>query len=332
MSLLKKIITHKINFMIFIYVALVITLLSSLIGYFGKYHWFLDLFAHFKMQYFILTLCFLTILIVAFFLRKRKKKNSKALIIFTILTCFTLLINFLEIFPLYVAPPSSASDNSAKKIIKLMHFNINTANNNYNQIENYILANNPDIVLLEEVNSSCLLALKQLEKKYPFKITYPQEDNFGIAMFSKFKMTSANLLYYGSRKIPYIRAEYLINGKNISIFGVHTLPPIGANLSKERNEMLAYLAKKIDSSQSTIILGDLNISPFSYYFKKLLKDGNLTNSQCGFGLQTSWPAKLFLLRIPIDHCLISNDIQIIDRKIGSNIGSDHNSLIISLKF
>lgn len=34
--------------------------------------------------------------------------------------------------------------------------------------------------------------------------------------------------------------------------------------------------------------------------------------------------------IPIDHCLVSNDIIILDRRIGSNVGSDHYPIYIEL--
>jgi len=47
----------------------------------------------------------------------------------------------------------------------------------------------------------------------------------------------------------------------------------------------------------------------------------------------SWPAFLFFkwLMIPIDHCLVSNDIRVVDVKTGASIGSDHLPLIVELE-
>jgi hypothetical protein len=42
----------------------------------------------------------------------------------------------------------------------------------------------------------------------------------------------------------------------------------------------------------------------------------LTDSTCGFGYQPTWPVANRWLRVPIDHCLVSNDIRVVRRKIG----------------
>ena len=43
----------------------------------------------------------------------------------------------------------------------------------------------------------------------------------------------------------------------------------------------------------------------------------------GFGVQPSWPTKPLILRIPIDHILVSKNIVTARRWIGPETGSDH---------
>jgi len=54
-----------------------------------------------------------------------------------------------------------------------------------------------------------------------------------------------------------------------------------------------------------------------------LKQGNLKDSEVGFGFQPTWFAPTGLPFIPIDHLLTSRNVCVLERKIGPAIGSDH---------
>jgi endonuclease/exonuclease/phosphatase (EEP) superfamily protein YafD len=57
------------------------------------------------------------------------------------------------------------------------------------------------------------------------------------------------------------------------------------------------------------------------------------NVRDGFGLLPSWPTFLFFkwLMLPLDHCLVSNDIRVADARTGEPIGSDHLPLIVEIE-
>ena len=77
-------------------------------------------------------------------------------------------------------------------------------------------------------------------------------------------------------------------------------------------------------------MGDLNTTSWSPFFSDLIEESGLRDSRKGFGIQTTWPDGLFLLRIPIDHCLVSKDISVLDRRVGPSIGSDHFPVTVDL--
>lgn len=77
-----------------------------------------------------------------------------------------------------------------------------------------------------------------------------------------------------------------------------------------------------------MVLGDLNVTPWSHVFRDLLKRTGLIDSAQGWGIQPTWPSGAVLLRIPIDHCLHSPDVAIVNREIGENVGSDHFPVIV----
>jgi endonuclease/exonuclease/phosphatase (EEP) superfamily protein YafD len=65
---------------------------------------------------------------------------------------------------------------------------------------------------------------------------------------------------------------------------------------------------------------------------RLTKNTTLTDSRIGFGIQNSWNAKNILFSIAIDHCFITNDFNVINRKIGPYIGSDHYPISVTRNF
>jgi endonuclease/exonuclease/phosphatase (EEP) superfamily protein YafD len=79
------------------------------------------------------------------------------------------------------------------------------------------------------------------------------------------------------------------------------------------------------------VLGDLNATPWSYYFQRLVRESGLTDSSKGRGIHATWPAGLFPLRIPIDHCLLSPEIGVINKMTGNNVGSDHLPVVVDLQ-
>lgn len=341
----------KLHYYWFPILITVFLLLFSLLGYGGRFFWFCDLFVHFKVQYFLISiLCGIILFVFAKFAKKTDNENRdnnlesesekktthgfaltrKTLFIYTAFSFAVALINLFEIAPLYIP---CFTESSAQNKLRLMHLNVYTANTRYNDVQQYIIEQDPDILLLEEVSEKWIKNLPEIIEKYPYKTSYPQSDNFGIAMFAKIKPVESKILLYGKYGLPYIKAVFKINGKAITFFGIHTIPPIGRTRWEARNRMLNDVAKWANglNGSPVIVLGDLNVTPWSYHFEKLLNSSNLRNSQYGFGVQPSWPTSLFPLLIPLDHCLISEEITVSNRFIGKDIGSDHYPLIVEIE-
>jgi endonuclease/exonuclease/phosphatase (EEP) superfamily protein YafD len=77
-------------------------------------------------------------------------------------------------------------------------------------------------------------------------------------------------------------------------------------------------------------MGDLNATPWSRPFHRFVGRSGLCDSRAGFGVQASFPAASALLRIPIDHVLVSCVIGVRNRRIGRDVGSDHLPVIVDL--
>ena len=79
-----------------------------------------------------------------------------------------------------------------------------------------------------------------------------------------------------------------------------------------------------------IVIGDLNLTPWSPRFRALLDDGGLGDSRVGFGHHATWPVWFPLLLIPIDHVLADPEIKVYRREVGPAVGSDHYPVLVEL--
>ncbi|VGO17032.1 hypothetical protein PDESU_05626 [Pontiella desulfatans] len=286
--------------------------IATLLGLLGRFVWFFDLFSHFRVQY--MQLC---LPLVGIALWKRMNQRAVAIILLA-------LLNYAFVLPLYFGKP----DPGTGKPIRAMLMNLNAGNGNTEQVLGAIREANPDLLLLEEVTPKWAAELAVLDSDYAYRIAEPQEGCFGIMMISKYPLEHATVVEIGTAGVPTIIAEGHFPQGTVSIIGTHPLPPIGATYSSHRNSQLAdlpYVAQK--QKHPVLLLGDLNVTPFSYWFRRVTEMG-LKNSMKGFGFQPTWPANNRFLRIPLDHVLHSPEITIHNRMVGGDVGSDHFPVMV----
>jgi endonuclease/exonuclease/phosphatase (EEP) superfamily protein YafD len=287
---------------------------ATVLGFLGRAAWFLDLFSHFRVQYLIVLAA------LGFTLLLAKRRRMAAL--FLLLACANLLV----VAPLYFGgqekPPPGADR------LRAMLINVHTKLGDPQRVSQVVRDEDPDILVLEEVSSRWMTELAWLNDHYAHRVTWPREDNFGIALFSKHPLLSSDVIFLGSGEVPTIVATVDTGQGHLHVVATHPLPPAGASYSRARNEQFELLAKQLDASRPTILLGDLNVTPWNTHFHRLLEQSGLHDSTRGYGVQPSWPSHSVLLRIPIDHCLHSPHIRIANRRIGPNVASDHYPLIV----
>ncbi len=79
-------------------------------------------------------------------------------------------------------------------------------------------------------------------------------------------------------------------------------------------------------------MGDLNTSPWSPIFRKMLKKGQLKDTRAYRGYYATWPSLLESLGIPIDHALINDKVQLVHRCVlNEGNGSDHRPIMIEIR-
>jgi endonuclease/exonuclease/phosphatase (EEP) superfamily protein YafD len=132
-------------------------------------------------------------------------------------------------------------------------------------------------------------------------------------------------------QVPTIVSWLTVEGREMVLVGTHPLPPIGEARSALRNDQLRAIAEFLNQTDARrVLVGDLNTTSWSPHFRELLAAADLVDSRRGFGVQPTWFALGGLLRLPIDHVLVSPEIEVMSRRIGPDIGSDHRPVIVDL--
>lgn len=117
----------------------------------------------------------------------------------------------------------------------------------------------------------------------------------------------------------------------VSLLAVHSTWPVTPGRTEARNDRLRGVARWFERAVDPhVAFGDFNATPWSAAFGRMMRDADLTNSLDGFGRQPSWPARLGIWGIPIDHLVHGDDVVAVDRSTGRTFGSQHRSLWVTL--
>jgi endonuclease/exonuclease/phosphatase (EEP) superfamily protein YafD len=286
-------------------------------GFFGRVGWLCELTSHFRVQY---AVC---LLMLGAFLCLKKKFRIGA-----VFTAFAAA-NLIVIVPCFLGarPPGDFGGHT----LRVMLLNVRTENERYDLVVASIKKFRPDLVVIEEVNERWLKELARLREDYPHVKHEARDDNFGIALFSRLPFEDAEIVYLGRAEVPSVTVRLVVAGRKLTILGTHPLPPGSLENFRLRNEQLDAVATFVRKQPNPlIVLGDFNVTPWSYYFERLVKEGGLTDSSAGRGIHATWPAAGLPLRIPIDHCLVSAEVGIASKIIGGNVGSGHLPVVVDL--
>jgi len=242
-----------------------------------------------------------------------------------------VLANGIRVAPQWRSSPTTSVPTAQALQLKCLLSNVHTENREFDRVLNFVQAERPDIAVFEEVDNEWFHHLYARTNILPHLHAIPRSDNFGIAVFSRFRPARIETEYFSDRELPSLVFHFGTELNHLTLIATHPLPPVFARGFEARNQHLAGLgafAAKLPSP--TIVVGDLNCSPWSPWFHQLEADSGLRDSTRGHGVQLSWPVGLPVIGVPIDHCLVSPSIQVIRRRLGPNVGSDHYPLVVEL--
>ncbi|MEG4211948.1 endonuclease/exonuclease/phosphatase family protein [Microcoleus sp. S13_B4] len=299
-------------------IAATVNAVLSIVGYLGEFNIFFELSSHFKLQY--LLVGFSTFILFAL-VRSQKR--------WLLVSAFCIIINLAEIVPWYFPAPAVAGATPGQNL-RILHSNVLRSNRRYSEVISLVKAEQPDIAVFVEVNSSWARELSVLREIFPYSSTQQESERFGSAIYSKLPLNNSSVRAFSNQRKSLL-VDVKFQGKIISLILAHPTVPIKHQSFIARNQQLAGIGEYAAQVKNPlIVVGDFNTTMWSPFYKNMVKTGNLRNARSGFGILPTWPTFMPLAYIPIDHFLVSKEISVLKIHTGRNVGSDHLPLITDL--
>ena len=251
----------------------------------------------------------------------------------------TVLNAVLLLLPLHWSADTSrgqalatARDRDRHRDIKIVTFNMAWARRPVDNVARFLLHEDADILLLQEVTEAHAFALVSLLKtRYPHSYSCAVFQGCTQAIFAKRPWQSVQHVYRATGNPEMISARF--EDAELGTFQVHSLHlawPFTPETQARHIDRLIALRRTI--TEPAIFAGDFNMTPWSYQFQRLLASTGLRRHAT---FLRSWPTDgQFHLPVPlflIDHVVTTPDLRTISIEAGPNLGSDHLPIVARLR-
>ena len=235
-------------------------------------------------------------------------------------------LNVAVLAPTWTSPPDRLHTGSGD--LTLLLLNLQAENEEHARVARLIGESDADVVGLLELTPTWRRELEPALNSFVNRRLEPEEGAYGIGLYSKTALLSATVERFPADGPRSIVARFRIGGEPVTLVLTHVRTPFAGQIHRRQFEALADARDRL--GERLAICGDLNAVPWSSSFRHLVSDGDLTDSHKGHWLDSSWPSWLVLLRVPIDNCLVSEDLTVLEREHGPDVGSDHFPVIIRI--
>ncbi|UCD42399.1 MAG: endonuclease/exonuclease/phosphatase family protein [Chloroflexota bacterium] len=181
--------------------------------------------------------------------------------------------------------------------LSVMTYNVLAWHNQYGPILDTIRAENPDVLLLQELNTGLANILQNdLIDAYPYQVLVPVDNPEGIGVISKFPIQPSELtlpqLWAGGPQV----LDLDWRGEQITLVNFHMFPTTSILPLDEvdrsirfREQEAQILAGLANQSESAIMGGDANTTSLSDAYKTITSVLVDAYRSAGFGLGHTFP-------------------------------------------
>ncbi len=230
--------------------------------------------------------------------------------------------------------PEQRSAGREGRSLRLIISNVEEENDQHGLWMSVIQAQQPDVLIVLEVDERWVKATEQLLETYPFQVIQPQSNWYGMMMLSRLPIVSHELKFMVQEDIPSIDARIkLNNGDTIRVLGVHPRPPepIRGNDATARDAELAIWGRELSEDSGPVVIGgDLNDVAWSSTTRHFLRTSELLDPRRGRGFFNTFHAHHAYMRFPVDHVFVSSHFTVDGIQRLGFVGSDHFPIQIDL--
>ena len=301
--------------------------LVTALSWLATLHWTFELLIHFSFYFFLASAA---LALAALGLRLLYAAGLSILI---------ATASFAIVWPHMRLPPSDLNPRPVP-VVRILWANLHNWKTDLEAMRRLIEKEQPDIVVFTELAATHEAVLRQLKELLPYQSPMPNGNPLGVMLLARKPPESLHIDLSVGEKEPLLVARLCPAGPGcLTLIGLHASRPFPYR-DGARDRQLAHAGavarRHVDKGERVVLLGDLNVTPFSPVFgrleaqSRLIDSGTIKAEHSRASTSTWWLGKTGI-GLPIDHALISEGIGIAGRRLGPEIRSDHLPLILDLR-
>lgn len=286
------------------------------LGFLSFLHPVFDALTHFRV-YLLGTFLFLLCILLIIHTHYRR----------SLLFLLLLVLSYMIMITLPFNPSEKYSVLQNKKSLTLMQFNLNFRNEEMQKFADFIHHEKIELITLQEVTTKHKIFLKSLKKTYPYQAHCKFTGVGDVAILSVYPFVKDKGKCIKTQ--GFVWKQIRIQDKNINIASLHLHWPFPYHQEAQVQKITKVLEQL---NTMTIIAGDFNAVSWSHSTHQI---SQASHTQCISGLRWTLNLRKFpffpQLKLPIDHILISPEIEVESIEVSKSLGSDHLPLLIKLR-
>ena len=318
---------------LFLYIVGVVVIVATLLPLVRKEAWWIRIFDFPRIQIAVLGVSVLVADLVF------RQDSGIGVTAFRTVLALCILHQAYMIYPYtFFAPKKVQPGKTPRKesSVSLLLSNVEKDNRNAASLKRIIHANDPDVILIVEADEWWQNALKEFEETHPFTVQQPQDNTYGMILYSRIEITNSVVLFRVEADVPSIRACIrLPAGTNVELHCLHPKPPVpqedGSSTGRDA-ELLIVGRETRGKNIPIVVMGDLNDVAWSHTNYLFQRISGMLDPRMGRGFYNTFHARYPIIRFPLDHFFHSNHFRLITLRRLPYFGSDHFPMYIGLSY
>lgn len=294
-------------------------------SFLGERWWAFDLAAHFRPHMAAIALAAALLAAVA-----------RAPLVAAVLA-LVLVGNAAPLAARYAAAGATPCD--AAGTLRLLTLNLYDSGTDPAAFRRLIEREEPDLVLLTELPPDLGPLIDDLPALPPYRVIDRIGSPFDVALFSRWPVAAWQMDRSVHRRLPVLSADLCSPAGDdaaplcLRVVGLHAAQPL-LQQGVPQNAQLELAAEYVRSAPGgrAVLMGDLNLTPWSPRFDRLLAEAGLHDVSARRPFAATWRSALPGLGLVIDHVLASDGLAVACRRVAEDVGSDHLPVVADLAF
>jgi endonuclease/exonuclease/phosphatase (EEP) superfamily protein YafD len=238
--------------------------------------------------------------------------------------------------PLHSKQVQDSERSDPDSALGVLCANVLMSNRNAAGLLRLIEQNDPDLIFTAETDDWWQQALKPLETSHPYTVLQPQDNTYGMLLYSRLELIDTRIEFLVEDDVPSIHTRLkLRSGQELELRCLHPRPPAPGESSTatERDAELLIVGKEVEKlNKPVVVCGDLNDVAWSHTNDLFCAVSGLLDPRIGRGFFHTFNSKWPLVRFPLDHVFHSVHFRLIDFQRLAHWGSDHFPVYIKLGY